>query len=71
MEHWPTPHRVGQQAMQVGSWQKTAFSEGYFGQGIVLDGSNYVAISSGLDREARDASITVATRFRVDSRSGR
>jgi hypothetical protein len=50
---------------------KPAFAAGYFGKGIVLDGSNYVAIPSSPGLEARNASITVSTWFRVDSWSGR
>ena len=50
---------------------KPAFAAGYFGKGIVLDGSNCVAIPSSPDLETRDASITVSAWFRVDRWSGR
>ena len=50
---------------------RTAFAEGYLGKGLLLDGSNYVAIPSSPDLVARNASITVSAWFRVDSWSGR
>ena len=50
---------------------RPAFAEGYLGKGIVLDGTNYVAIPSSPDLVARNASITVSAWFRVDSWSGR
>ena len=50
---------------------KPAFAAGYFGKGISLDGSNYVAIPSSPDLEARGASITVSAWFRVGRWSGR
>ncbi len=45
---------------------EASFGKGRFGEGIVLDGSNYVSIANSSDLNAANKSISVSAWFRVD-----
>ena len=77
VSYWPLDGHLrdtarGGQTQDDGSFVGgSVYGEGYRGEGIVLDGSNYVEIPTSGDVEARETNITICAWFRVDGWRGR